>query len=113
MSEEEAGSDVLRFEERVLFEHCLRSVAGGEHCEHVLYGDAQVTDNRLSAEDIRPHGDARQKFGIGSRASLRRPSRPLGCLRPSRRVGRLRLSLLSLLIGAGLGCGVWAAAVAM
>ncbi len=62
MGEDQARSDVLRLQKRILAQYRLRSIPGCQLSQDMLHGDTHVADDRLAAEDIGTDGDAIEQF---------------------------------------------------
>src|SRR5271169_2943578 len=58
----EAGTDVLRFQIRKVFEDLLFGHAGGEHFEHILHPDAHPANAWATAALLGVEGDAIKVF---------------------------------------------------
>ena len=65
----QAGTNIVRLQPRVALQDDLWCIAGRQHPEHVLYGQAAVPDSRLAAENVRVRGDATKESGLVGRLS--------------------------------------------
>jgi hypothetical protein len=57
----ETGLDIFRFQPGVAAEDRIGGVSGSQHAKHMFDGQATTSDNGLTTENLRIHGDSLEK----------------------------------------------------
>lgn len=64
VSVSQASPDIVRLEPRISLENRVDRIAGREHSENVLNGQAPAANDRLAAEDPRIGGYSREQLSV-------------------------------------------------